>query len=45
MASTGRVGGRSYIAHMSRIRIAVVWVMQLGGGNQGMIDSCTHKNK
>jgi len=25
--------------------IAVVWVMQIGGGNKGMMDSCTHKNK
>jgi len=35
MASTGRVGGRSYIAQRLRIRIAVVWVMQMGGSNKG----------
>ena len=39
------VGGRSYIAHKSRNSIAVVWVMQMGGGNEGMIDLCTRKNK
>ena len=27
-----------------RNRIAVVWVMRMGGGDKGMIDSCTHKN-
>jgi len=52
MASTGRVGGGgggggggSYIAQKSRNGIAVVCVMQMGGGDKGMIDSCTHKNK
>jgi len=44
MASTGRVGGRSFIVQKSSICIAVVWVMQMGGGNKGMIASCTHKN-
>jgi len=43
MAYKGRVGGRSYIAQQSRNSIAVVWVMQMGGGYKGMIDSCTHK--
>ena len=38
-------GGGSYIAQMSRNAIAVVWAMQMGGGSEGMIDSCTHKNK
>jgi len=45
MASTGRVGGRSDIAQKSRTGIAVVWVMQVGGGNRGMHDSCAHTNK
>jgi len=34
-----------HIAQKSRNSIAVVWVMQMGGGHQGMIDSCTHTNK
>ena len=29
----------------SRNSIALVWVMQMGGCNKGMIDSCTHKIK
>jgi len=29
----------------SRNRIAIVWVMRLGGVNKGMVDSFTHKNK
>jgi len=41
MAYEGRVGGRSYRALMSRNSIAVVWVMRMGGGNKGMIDSRT----
>jgi len=41
----GRPGGWSYIAQKSRNSIAVVWVMQMGGGNKGMIESCTHNNK
>ena len=45
MAYTGRVGGGSYIAQQLRNSIAVVWVMLMGGGNEGMIDSCTHKNE
>jgi len=45
MAYKGRVGERSYLAQKSRQNIAVVWVMQMGGGNKGMIDPCTHKNK
>jgi len=45
MTSTGRVEGRSYIAQKSRIRIAVVWVMQMGGGNKAIVDSCTHTNE
>jgi len=36
-----RVGGSSYIAQTSCNSIAVVWVMQMGGGNTGMMDSCT----
>jgi len=38
-------GGGSYIAQQSRNIIAVVWAMLMGGGNEGMIDSCTHKNE
>ena len=45
MAYKGRVAGRSYIAQKSRNSIAVVWVMQMGGGNKGILDSGTHKNK
>jgi len=45
MAYTGRVGGGSYIAQQSRNSIAVVWARLMGGGNEGMIDSCTHKNE
>jgi len=41
----GGGGGGSYIAQKTRNSIAVVWVLQMGGGNEGMIDSCTHKNK
>jgi len=33
------------MAQKSRNRIAVVWVMRMGGVNKGMIVSCTHKNK
>jgi len=35
----------SYIGQKSRNSIAVVWAMQIGGGNKGVIDSCTHTNK
>jgi len=46
MESTGRVvDGVSYTAQMSLNCIAVEWVMHMGGGNKGMVDSCTHKNK
>jgi len=45
MASPGRVRGGSCIAQKSRNSIAVVWVMQMGVGNKGMIDSCTHTNQ
>jgi len=45
MAYKGTVGGRSYIAHKSHDCIAVAWVMRMGGGTHGMIDSCTHTNK
>ena len=45
MAHKGRVGGWSYIVLKSRNGIAVVWVMRIGGGYKGMIDSCTHTNK
>jgi len=41
----GSGGGMSYIAQKSHNSIAIVWVMQMGGGNKGMIDSCIHKNK
>jgi len=41
MAVNPRVGGGSYIAQKSRHSIAVVWVMQMGGGNKGRIGSCT----
>jgi len=41
----GGSGEGSYMAQKSRNSIAVVWVMRIGGGNKGMIDSCTHKNK
>jgi len=44
MTREGR-GGGSCIAQKSRDCIAVVWVMQIGGGNKGMIDSCTHEKK
>ena len=27
------------------LQIAVVWVMRMGGANEGMLDSCTHNNK
>jgi len=44
MAYKARVGGGGiYMAHKSRNSIAVVWVMRMGGGNKGLIDSCTHK--
>jgi len=40
-------GGRggSYIAQKSRNSIAVICVMQIGGGGKGMIDSWIHKNE
>jgi len=41
MAYKGRVGGGIYMARQSRNRIAGVWVMRMGGGNKGMVDSCT----
>jgi len=44
MACKGRAGEGSYSAQIPCNSIAVVWVMQLGGDNKGMIDSCTHKN-
>jgi len=31
------------MAQKSRNRIAVVWVVRMGGVHKGMIDSCTHK--
>jgi len=34
MAYKGRVGERSSIAQKSCNSIAVVWVMQMGGGNK-----------
>jgi len=34
-----------YVAQKSRSRIAVVLDMRMGGGNTGMIDSCTHIDK
>ena len=37
--------GGSYIAQKLRNSIAVAWTMQIGGGNEGVIDSCTPKNK
>jgi len=45
MAYKRRVGGRSYIAQQSCNRIAIVWAMQVGGGGEGMIDSCTEASK
>jgi len=33
------------MAQKSRNRFAVVWAMRMGGGNKGMIGSCTHKNE
>jgi len=45
MASTGRVGGKPYVAQKSRNSIALVFVMKMGGGDKGMIDSCIHKNE
>jgi len=44
MACKGRVGERSYNAQRSRNSISVMRVMQMGGGNKGMIDSCTSQN-
>ena len=44
MAYKGRVGGRICMEQDFRNGIAVVWVMRMGGGDKGMIDSCTHKN-
>jgi len=35
----GGSGGRSCIAHKLRNGIEVVWVMQMGGGYKGIIDS------
>jgi len=43
MAYKGRVGGGVYMAQKSRTSIAVVGVVRMGGGNKGMIASCTHK--
>jgi len=45
MAYKGRAGGRSYIAQKSRNSIAVVWIMRIGGGKKGMMDSCTHQKR
>jgi len=39
-----RVGERSYIAQKSRTSIALVLVMQMGGGNKGMIDAVRDTN-
>jgi len=33
------------MAHKSRNSIAVVGVMRTGGGDKGIVDSCTHKHK
>ena len=38
-------GGGACVAQNSRNSIAVAWVMQLGGGDKGMIDSCTHQKR
>jgi len=35
-------GRKSCIAQKSRNRIAAVWVMQMGGGYKGMVDSIRH---
>jgi len=40
----GRGGGR-ILRKTSRNSIAAVCVMQMGGGDKGMLDSCIHKNK
>jgi len=40
-----RVEERSYIAQRSHTSIAVVWVMQMGGGNKWMIDFFSHTHK
>jgi len=39
--------GRGKIMYCTKVAhsIAVVWVMQMGGGNKGIVDSCTHKNE
>jgi len=38
----GREGGH-ILRKSSRNSLAVVWVMRMGGGFKGVIDSCTHK--
>jgi len=43
MSYKEKVGGGVYIAQTKRNSIAVVWVIQMGGGGEGMIDSCTQK--
>jgi len=46
MAYTVKIGGGgSYTAQTSHNSIAGVWVMQMGRGHKGMIDSCTHANQ
>jgi len=41
----GGLGGGHVLRKTRAIAIAVVWVMPMGGGNKGVIHSCTHKNK
>jgi len=45
MTYKGRAVVFFYIAQIPCNVIAGVWAMQMGGSNEGMVDSCTHKNK
>jgi len=45
MAYKEGVGGGYYIPQQSRNRIVIVWAMQVGEGNQRMIDSCIRASK
>jgi len=42
MAYKRGLGGGSYIAHKSCNCVAIVWAMQMSGGDKGMIDSYTN---
>jgi len=45
MAFQREVGGWSYIAQQSCNSIAIVYAMQVGGGNKRRIDSCRNASK